>query len=104
MSAEQDALVRLVFEEYGELKAEQRQRIATRDNLIYVTLVSLAGVIAAATGSDLGLSALLLVAPVTTTLGWTFLSNDQKISQIGAYIRDGLTVMLRSGAGQGLEP
>ena len=76
-------------QEYERLKEEQAQRIATRDNLMYATLVSIAGVILAmyqTSNPDL----LLLLPPGCVVLGWTYLVNDEKISAIGRYIRTDL--------------
>jgi hypothetical protein len=75
--------------EYERIKEEQIQRISTRDNLVYATLVSIAGVVVAtyqANSTDL----LLLLPPVCVVLGWTYLANDDKISAIGRYIRSDL--------------
>lgn len=76
----------LLLHEYKKLKDEQLARIGTRDNLIYVTLASLAAVIAATLQAD-AVRFLLLVPPVCLVLGWTYLVNDEKISAIGRYIR-----------------
>jgi hypothetical protein len=76
----------LLAVEYEQLKEEQAQRIGTRDNLMYATLVSIAGVVAGtyqAGAADL----LLLLPPGCALLGWTYLVNDEKISAIGRYIR-----------------
>jgi hypothetical protein len=76
-------------QEYERLKGEQAQRIATRDNLMYATLVSIAGVILGMYqmgNTDL----LLLLPPGCMVLGWTYLVNDEKISAIGRYIRTDL--------------
>jgi hypothetical protein len=73
--------------EYKQLKTEQAGRIGTRDNLIYVTLVAIAGTLTiTVTAHDAGY--LLLVPPVATLLGWTYLMNDQKISAIGRCLRE----------------
>ncbi|MEV4253083.1 hypothetical protein AB0J52_07915 [Spirillospora sp. NPDC049652] len=73
--------------EYEQLKEEQRARIGTRDNLVYATLGALALIVGAVvqTGSPL---LLLLVPLVCVTLGWTFLANDDRITAIGAYVRE----------------
>jgi hypothetical protein len=73
-------------QEYERLKEEQAQRIATRDNLVYATLVSIAGVILAMYQTQ-NLDLLLLLPPGCVLLGWTYLVNDEKISAIGRYIR-----------------
>jgi hypothetical protein len=75
----------LALLEYEHLKEEQRLRIASRDNLMYATLVSVGTV----SGASLqpGRAALLLVLPaVCIVLGWTYVSNDRKVSQIGRHV------------------
>jgi hypothetical protein len=69
--------------EYKQLKDEQRARIGVRDNLIYATFTALAAVAVFAFG---GVSprypALLLLPPACIVLGWTYLSNDRKVSDM----------------------
>lgn len=75
----------LLLSEYVQIKNEQAQRIATRDNLIYATLVALAGAVAVVLQSrDPAL--LLVVPPVCVVLGWTYYRNDSKITEIRAYV------------------
>jgi hypothetical protein len=85
----------LLLAEYEQIKQEQRARIGFRDNLIYATF----GVMAAVIGSTLArgghLEMLLLLPPLSVTLGWTYLVNDEKISAIGRYIRDELAPRLK---------
>ena len=84
--------------EYKHLKHEQLARIGTRDNLIYVTLASLAAVAAATL--QIGLSRLLLLLPpACLVLGWTYLVNDQKVSAIGRHIRTVLVPQIRAELG-----
>ncbi|MCG5446165.1 hypothetical protein NIE79_004733 [Micromonospora sp. NIE79] len=85
------AIARLMLLEYERLKDEQRTRIGFRDNLIYVTLASMAAVITASLAAKGHANLLLLLPPVSTVLGWTYLVNDEKVSAIGRYIRDHLT-------------
>lgn len=71
--------------EYKQIKTEQAGRIATRDNLLYVTLAGSGAIFAAAHG---GTPAYLLAVPVLAfILGWTFVVNDAMISAIGTYFR-----------------
>jgi hypothetical protein len=81
---------KLLLVEYERLKDEQKTRIGFRDNLVYATLASMAGVIAASLSLKGHANILLLLPPVSTALGWTYLVNDEKISAISRYIRDGL--------------
>ncbi|MFI9762137.1 hypothetical protein ACIHFB_29895 [Streptomyces sp. NPDC051963] len=88
--AEQDVTVgQLLLAEYQSVKDEQKARIGFRDNLLYVTLAVVAAVIAAAAQAEQA-SMLLALPPVCVVLGWTYLVNDDKISAIGAYVREDL--------------
>lgn len=87
-------LLALVTLEYEQLKGEQLKRIATRDGLIYATLASVAAVL----GVALKLASpllLLVLPPAVLLLGWTYLANDRKVSEIGAYIRTDLVAHAR---------
>jgi hypothetical protein len=84
----------LVSLEYSQLKDEQRKRINARDGLIYATLASVAAVL----GAGLKLASPLLwlvLPPAVLLLGWTYLANDRKVSEIGAYIRSELIPQVR---------
>lgn len=75
----------LLAMEYEQLKLEQRQRIAMRDNLLYATLGSYAVVVAGALQvQDIRL--ILLLPLVCLILGWTYYINDNRITAIGRYI------------------
>jgi hypothetical protein len=92
---------KLLLVEYERLKDEQKTRIGFRDNLIYATLGSMAGVIAATLTPKGNLGLLLLLPPVCLVLGWTYLVNDEKVSAIGRYLR--LTVAPRAAELAGAE-
>jgi hypothetical protein len=77
----------LALTEYQQIKTEQVARINTRDNLIYVTLVAIAGVLTI-THSAHSRGYLLLVPAVAWVLGWTYLTNDHMITAIGRYVRE----------------
>ncbi len=80
--------------EYDKLKDEQASRIGTRDNLLYATLAAYALVGGAAIGEGGRVDVLLALPVVSVVLGWTYLANDQKVSQIGTYVRDQLARQL----------
>jgi hypothetical protein len=88
-------LLIIFLKEYEKLKDEQTQRIGFRDNMIYVTLVAVGGVISFAMGSPDKHIALLLVPWICLILGWTYLVNDEKISSVGKYIRTKLDERIR---------
>src|ERR1039457_3600144 len=73
--------------EYQAIKAEQATRIGFRDNLIYVTLVAIAGTLTIAHSAH-SRGYLLLVPAVAFVLGWTYLVNDHMITAIGRYVRE----------------
>ena len=87
------AALDVLRDELKALKDEQRDRIKTRDNLIYSLIVAIAAV---AGGTKLaGPAVPLLLPPVALALGWTYLVNDQKISAIGRYLRTDLAPQLQ---------
>lgn len=91
--------VTVLLTEYDKLKSEQLARVGTRDNLLYAQLASTAAVIAAVASARI--PALLLLLPVASTvLGWTYITNDYKVSAIGAYIRQNLDPRLGALMGQ----
>ena len=79
--------VDLVLAEYQQIKTEQVARIGFRDNLMYVTLVAIAGTLTITHSAD-SRGYLLLVPAVAFALGWTYLANDNMISAIGRYVRE----------------
>ncbi|MFJ5276377.1 hypothetical protein [Streptomyces parvulus] len=80
---------KILLAEYDRIKEEQKARIGFRDNLLYFTLAASTAVLAITFQSRH--AQLLLVLPaICLVLGWTYLTNDEKISAIGRYIRDHL--------------
>src|SRR5215468_8416211 len=71
--------------EYERLKDEQRSRIGFRDSLVYAVLVASAAVVSATAARGSGY--LVLLPPVAALLGWAYLANDVKVTQIGDYVR-----------------
>ncbi|MBO3752194.1 hypothetical protein J5X84_39565 [Streptosporangiaceae bacterium NEAU-GS5] len=78
--------VTALVSEYEALKAEERQRIGVRGQLLYATLTAVAG-IATVTATAGRLELLLLLPLATTVLGWSCVTNDHKIVFIGRYVR-----------------
>jgi hypothetical protein len=97
---DQDTAERVYLAEYASLKEEQRARIGFRDNLLYVTIASMAAVIAVVTQSH-DPAGLLLLPPISIALGCTYLVNDQKISAISDYVRDELSPRVAALMGEG---
>lgn len=76
-------LLDIHLREFDKLKSEQIARIGFRDNLIYVTIVAVGGILSFALTSLANYNALLLVPWATLILGWTYLVNDEKIPPSG---------------------
>lgn len=93
-------LLDVYLREFDKLKSEQIARIGFRDNLIYVTIVAVGGILSFALTSLPNYNALLLVPWATLILGWTYLVNDEKISAIGKYIRLTLVEKIRENIGK----
>lgn len=83
-----------LIKEYEKLKDEQHKRIEFRDHMIYLTLAAIGTVFSFALEKpDLNIT--LLVLPfLCIVLGWTYLTNDEKISAIGNYVRTSLVPKL----------
>ncbi|MBB6347258.1 hypothetical protein ACWGH8_37970 [Nonomuraea muscovyensis] len=78
--------VKALLSEYDALKAEERQRIGARGQLLYATLTAVAGISTVTT--TVGQLELLLLLPLAATvLGWAYVTNDHKITAIGRYVR-----------------
>lgn len=73
--------------EYEQLKLEQTHRLNVRDNLIYVMLTVFGAVISYSLSDSQHYHSLLVLPWAALVLGWTYLLNDQKISEIRRYIK-----------------
>ncbi len=98
-----DELLQIYVAEYEKLKDETIARIGFRDNLIYVNLAAIGAIISFAITDTSNYASLLIIPWVGFILGWTYLVNDEKISQIGQYFRSNLLnkVEDRVGKSQG---
>ncbi|MCK9400580.1 MAG: hypothetical protein M0Q51_11390 [Bacteroidales bacterium] len=76
-----------LIKEYEKLKDEQNKRIEFRDHMIYITLGVFGGVFAFILEKPEYNMALLIIPFVSIVLGWTYLMNDVKVSEIGLYIK-----------------
>ena len=92
-------MTNILLEEYKALKSEQIERIKTRDMLLYISL-SIFGAIFSyvlfGENSNEKSIVLLVIPTVSFILGWTYVVNDEKVSQIGKYIRLELTPKLEN--------
>lgn len=76
-----------LLKEYEVLKDEQKSRLNFRDQMIYITL-GITGTVFSFTLEYVNYQSVLLILPfVSFILGWTYLVNDNKISEIGTYIQ-----------------
>jgi hypothetical protein len=73
--------------EYGELKAEQRDRIKARDGYMYTTLAAVFIVAGASAQAHLPVL-LLALTPVCAVLSWARLRNDLRVTALRDYFRD----------------
>lgn len=73
--------------EYSELKAEQRDRIRTRDNLYLAAFAFYGALISFALSSSLPNDVWLTLAFVASMIGYVFFENEIKISNIRAYLK-----------------
>jgi hypothetical protein len=85
--------VEIVMAEYRALKDEQSKRAGTRDGLPYVALGS--GLAAAGAAAKFGPLILLALPAECVVMGWSFLANDRKVSELGRYIRTTLVPYLK---------
>jgi hypothetical protein len=97
--SDKQQMLEVFLQEYEKLKDEQTQRIAFRDNLLYVTLGVFGAVISFAISSKANYYALLVIPWVCLILGWTYLINDEKITAIGRYIRLTLAEKIKEHTG-----
>lgn len=97
MASSTELLLQAYLAEYGELRAELIKRIGLRDNLIYAMLVAAGGLFSfsLAGGSPDGKFGLLLIPWVCVILGWMYVANDTKITELGLYFRDTLNTRIR---------
>lgn len=84
----EDVNIKFFLIEYDKLKDEQHKRIEFRDHMIYLTLGAIGAVFSFSLEKPEFNSVLLILPFICIVLGWTYLSNDEKISSIGKYIRD----------------
>ena len=83
---ENNVLFKIYMEEYSKLKDGQRSRIGFRDNLIYVTLVSIGAILSYAIRDPKNYYVFLILPLSNFVLVWTWLLNDEKITSIRKYI------------------
>jgi len=88
----------IILLEYEKLKEEQISRISTRDSLIYITLGIFGAIFSFSVLNNQYLYSLLIIPVVSFVLGWVYITNDEKISNIGKYIREDLFKAIKEEA------
>lgn len=83
-----DNKIFFLIKEYEKLKDEQNKRIEFRDHMIYITLGVIGGVFSFVLEKPEFISALLVLPFVNIILGWTYFMNDQKVTEIGSYVKN----------------
>jgi len=83
----------VLLEEYRAIKAEQNDRLKTRDALVYATMAVI-GVVTYTAITIRQPDLLLGVAAGTLVLGWLYLGNDRKIAWARDYLRSELRYQL----------
>ncbi len=85
MSEQGNKMIDVYLAEYNKLKDEQIRRIGYRDNLLYVTLALIGGIVSFTLKEGNSNDVLLGIPWVCVILGWSYLTNDKKITKIGTY-------------------
>lgn len=83
-----------LIKEYEKLKEEQHLRIQFRDQMIFITLGAIGAVFSFVLEKPEYWIVLLVLPFMTFLLGWTYAMNDNKVSEIGDYIREQLIPQL----------
>ena len=74
--------------EYAALKTEQLERIKQRDTFLNLAIVAVGLAAGFSSQADVPSIAWLSIPWVSMILGWAYLSNDDKVSAIGWYLRE----------------
>lgn len=80
--------INFLIKEYEKLKDEQYKRIEFRDHMIYLTLGAIGTIFSFSLEKPNFNIALLVLPFICIVLGWSYLSNDEKITSIGNYIKN----------------
>lgn len=89
-----DPLLQVYLQEYGKLKDEQIMRIRFRDGMIPLALAAIGALVPFALTKVEYEPALLLVPLICVILGWLYAVNDEKVTQLGEYLRRDFTERL----------
>lgn len=101
MSQNKSSVLDVYLQEYDKLKDEQTSRIGFRDNLLYINLATIGAVLSfifsKESSGDIPKYVALLVVPwISSILGWTYLINDDKISALGDYFKESLSINIKA--------
>lgn len=89
----------LYLTEYEHLKLEQIHRMGVRDNLVYIMLTVFGAVVSFSLTKPEYYHALLILPWTSLVLGWLYLTNDKKITDIKKYINAVLIKDIESSIG-----
>lgn len=93
------SLVEILLHEYDALKAEQIERIKTRNGYMGATLLVVLAAAGGALQADQA-ALLLVIPPVCAVAGWYWLREDLQIVAIRRHIREKLAPRLAQEAGE----
>lgn len=89
--------------EYEHLKLEQIHRMGVRDNLVYIMLTVFGAVVSFSLTKPDYYHALLILPWTSLVLGWLYLTNDKKITDIKTYINTVLINDIKSLIGHDID-
>ncbi len=103
LDKELERAVTALMGEYEALKAEQLKRIATRDNIIYLTIGAIGVVVSVSIKDPFQPFALLVPPWICLLLGWLHIINDQKVVDIGTYFKLEMVPMAKRLVGKNVK-
>lgn len=77
-----------ISDEYASMKQEQLERIKQRDTFLHLNIVAIAVNSAIAVQGAEQALAWLVLSWISLILGWTYLSNDDKVSALALHLKD----------------
>jgi hypothetical protein len=91
MNSNSEKKLDFFLKEYERLKNEQSKRIEFRDQMTFVMLGAIGGVFSFAVEHPDYNIALLILPFVCFVIGWNYVTNDEKVTSIGRYIKNDLS-------------
>ncbi len=94
-----DPRLTVLMNRYQALKAEQLKRVATRDNVLYLMVVSIGAVISLGSKQEISPYIYLIPPWICVLLGCVHVINDQKVVDLDALVADVLGQAQKIGDG-----